>query len=324
MRIVVLDGYPLNPGDLSWEGIERLGNLTVYDRTQPEAVPDRAKDAGILLTNKVPVSAEALHRLPDLKFISVLATGYNIVDVEAAARMGVPVSNVPVYGTESVSQFVFAMLLHLCHRVGLHDEAVKAGEWAASPDWSFWKTPQVLLAGKKMGIVGFGRIGRRVGELAHAFGMEVLADDHRPADPPAYEPFFWKSIRALFEEADVVSLHCPQTKENAEFINADLIGLMKKTAVLINTARGGLIDEPALVRALNSGAIGAAALDVVSVEPIREDNPLLTATNCIITPHMAWSTLGARARLLAETIENIKAFLAGRPVNVVNAMHLKR
>jgi glycerate dehydrogenase len=324
MRIVILDGYTLNPGDLSWEGIERLGELTVHDRTNPEAVPERAKNAAILLTNKALVSAESLARLPSLKFISVLATGYNIVDVDAAARRGIPVSNVPVYGTDSVSQFVMAMLLHLCHRVGLHDAAVKAGEWTAGPDWSFWKTPQVLLAGKKMGIVGFGRIGRRVGELAHAFGMEVIADDHRPEARPAYGPFSWKPLKSLFAEADVVSLHCPQTKENTRFINADLIGLMKKAAVLINTARGGLIDEPALLRALNAGDIAAAALDVVSVEPIREDNPLLRARNCVITPHMAWSTLGARALLLEETVKNIKAFLAGTPVNVVNAVHLRR
>lgn len=324
MRIVILDGYTMNPGDLSWEPIERLGRLTVHDRTEPEAVPERARHADILLTNKAVVSAESLARLPELKFISVLATGYNIVDVEAAALRGIPVSNVPVYGTDSVSQFAMAVLLHLCHRVGLHDEAVKAGEWAASPDWSFWKTPQVMLAGKKMGIVGFGRIGRRVGELAHAFGMEVIADDHRPDAPPAYGPFSWKPLRSLFAEADVISLHCPQTKENAKFINADLLGLMKKTAILINTARGGLIDEPALARALNEGRIGAAALDVVSVEPIRPDNPLLSARNCVITPHMAWSTLGARARLLEETVLNIRAFLAGRPVNVVNAAHLKR
>jgi glycerate dehydrogenase len=318
MRMVVLDGYTLNPGDLSWEGIERLGELTVYDRTEPGAVAERARGADILLTNKTPVSAEALDRLPDLKFISVLATGYDIVNCGAAALRGIPVSNVPVYGTESVSQFVFAMLLHHCHRIGLHDRAVKAGEWAGCPDWSFRKSPQVLLTGKKMGIVGFGRIGRRVGELAHAFGMEILACDQRPTDPPAYKPFSWKSIRSLFSEADVVSLHCPQTKENAKFIDAGLIDLMKGTAVLINTARGGLIDETALARALNGGTLAAALLDVVSAEPIHSDNPLLTAKNCILTPHMAWSTLSARRRLLDETIRNIEAFMTGSPVNVVN------
>ncbi len=318
MKIVVLDGYTLNPGDLSWEGIEKLGELTVYDRTAAEAVPERAAGADILLTNKTPVSAKALKSLPDLKFIAVTATGYDIVDVEAAAQKGIPVSNVPVYGTESVSQFVFAMLLHLCHDVGLHDRAVKAGEWAACPDWSFRKSPQVLLSGKRMGIVGFGRIGRRVGELAHAFGMPVLAYNRSMGDPPAYVPFSWESMETLFAKADVVTLHCPQTKENARFINADLLGSMKSTAILINTARGGLIDEPALARSLNSGSLAAAALDVVSVEPIQKDNPLLKAKNCLLTPHMAWSTLGARRRLMDETALNIRAFMGGSPVNVVN------
>jgi glycerate dehydrogenase len=255
MKIVVLDGYTLNPGDLSWEGIERLGALTLYERTEASAVPERAAGADILLTNKTPVSSEALQRLPDLKLIAVTATGYDIVDVDAAARNGIPVCNVPVYGTESVSQFVFAMLLHLCHNVGLHDGAVKAGEWAACPDWSFWKSPQVLLSGKSMGIVGFGRIGRRVGELAHAFGMTVLAHDQRTENPPAYEPFSWESIETLFAASDVVTLHCPQTQENARFINADLLKEMKPTAILINTARGGLIDETALARALNGGTL---------------------------------------------------------------------
>ena len=318
MKIVVLDGYTLNPGDLSWEGIERLGELTVYDRTEAEAVPERAAGADILLTNKTPVSAKALQSLPELKLIAVMATGYDIVDVEAAARKEIPVANVPVYGTESVSQFVFAMLLHLCHDVGLHDGAVKAGEWAACPDWSFQKSPQVLLAGKKMGIVGFGRIGRRVGELAHAFGMTVLAYNRNRRDPPAYEPFSWKPMETLFAEADVVTLHCPQTQENTRFINGDLLKSMKKTAVLVNTARGGLIDEPALVQALNGGRLAAAALDVVSVEPICKDNPLLKAKNCLLTPHMAWRTLDARSRLMEETALNIRAFMGGSPVNVVN------
>ena len=309
MKIVVLDGYTLNPGDLSWEEIEKLGDLTVYERTEAEAVPERGAGADILLTNKTPVSAESLGHLPDLKFIAVMATGFDIVDIEAAARKGIPVSNVPVYGTDSVSQFVFAMLLHLCHDVGLHHRAVQAGEWAACPDWSFQKSPQVLLAGKKMGIVGFGRIGRRVGELAHAFGMAVLAHGPKHENPPPYEPFSWKPMETLFSEADVVSLHCPQTRENTRFINGDLLNRMKKTAVLINTARGGLIDEPALARALNDGTLAAAALDVVSVEPIQKENPLLKAKNCLLTPHMAWSTLSARSRLMEETALNIRAFM---------------
>ncbi|MBW1816940.1 MAG: D-2-hydroxyacid dehydrogenase, partial [Deltaproteobacteria bacterium] len=272
MPIVVLDGYTLNPGDLSWKELEKLDDLSVFERTPPEKVVERASGARILLTNKAPITAETIAALPSLEFISVMATGYNIVDVAAAAARGIPVSNVPVYGTDSVAQFVFALLLERCHRISLHDEAVKSGEWETAPDWCFWKSPQTLLQGKNMGIVGFGRIGRRVGELAHAFGMSVLANDARPENRPDYEPFSWKSIEELFSEADVVSVHCPQTQDNAEFINDDLFSLMKKEAVLINTARGGLIDETALARALNNGTLSAAALDVVSTEPIRRDN----------------------------------------------------
>ncbi len=318
MRIVVLDGYTLNPGDQSWKPIEDLGDLTVYDRTPPREVVPRAADAEIVLTNKTAITAELLNELPRLRFVSVLATGYNVVDVPAAQRRDVVVSNVPVYATDAVAQFVFAMLLELCHRVGVHDAAVRSGEWAAQPDFSFWKTPLIELAGKRMGIVGFGRIGRRVGELAHAFGMEVLAVDVAQSDPPGYQPFAWRNVEELFAEADVVSLHCPQTPDNAGFVNAELLGRMRSGAFLINTARGGLIVERDLADALDEGQIAGAGLDVVSTEPVRPENPLPGAKNCIITPHIAWATLAARKRLMQTTAGNIAAFMKGSPVNVVS------
>ena len=323
MEIVVLDGYTLNPGDLSWDEIGKLGELTVYDRTAPNEIVERTRKAGIILTNKASVSAITLEKLPDLKFIAVMATGYDIVDIAAAGRRGIPVSNVPEYGTDSVAQFVFALLLELCHHVGAHQEAVKAGEWTASPDWCFWKTSQILLKGKKIGIVGFGRIGRRVGELAHAFGMEVMAFDPQTQESPAYARFHWKSLKEVFAEADVVTLHCPQTRDNVGFVNAELLDLMKRNAFFINAARGGLVNENALAQALNNGSIAAAAVDVVSIEPIRPDNPLLNAQNCLISPHIAWASLCARQTLMAQTIKNIKAFISGNSINVVNKKFLK-
>lgn len=323
MKIVVLDGYTLNPGDNPWDAVGRLGELEVYDRTAPHQVLGRTREAEIILTNKAPVSAETLKQLPKLGFISVMATGYNIVDIVAAGERDIPVSNIPEYGTDSVAQFAFALLLELCHHVGTHDIAVKAGDWAASPDWSFWKTPQILLAGRKMGIAGFGRIGRRVGELAHAFGMEVLAFDPQQGEAPAYSPFHWKSQEDLFAEADVVSLHCPQTPHNTGFVDRDLISLMKKGSFFINAARGGLVNEDDLAEALNVERIAGAAIDVVSIEPIQPDNPLLAARNCLITPHVAWATLSARQRLMEATVENISAFLSGCPVNVVNGSYIK-
>jgi len=320
MNIVALDGYTLNPGDNPWDEVERLGNLIVYERTDQEHILERSGEADIIVTNKAPLFAETLNKLTRLRFISVTATGYNIVDTLTARQKGIPVSNVPEYGTDSVAQFSFALLLELCHHVGVHSDSVKAGDWSQSKDWCFWKTPQVLLAGKRMGIVGFGRIGRRVGELAHAFGMEVMAHDLEQRDPPAYSPFFWKTREDLFAEADVISLHCALTDENAGFVNHDLLGLMKKEAFFINAARGGLINERDLARALNEGMIAGAGLDVVSVEPIESGNPLLSARNCIITPHIAWATTAARRKLMASTAENIRAFMEGKPINVVNGL----
>lgn len=318
MRIVVLDGHTLNPGDNPWTEVTKQGEFEVYDRTEADLIVSRAAEADIVLTNKTPLSGETMAQLPKLQFIAVLATGYNVVDVEAARERAIPVSNVPVYGTDSVAQFTFALLLELCHKVALHDRAVQDGEWATCPDFSFWKTTLIELVDKKMGIVGFGRIGRRVGELAHAFGMDVLAYDAFAGDAPDYQPFAWKMLDEIFTDADVVSLHCPQTADNVGLVNKRTLGLMKPDAVLINAARGGLVNEADLAEALGSGRIGGAAVDVVSSEPIRSDNPLLGSPHCIITPHMAWATLSARRRLMQTTADNIAAFIRGEPTNVVN------
>jgi glycerate dehydrogenase len=323
MKMVVLDGYTLNPGDLSWEPLRAIGELLVYDRTSPVDVVTRAAAAEILLTNKVPLSREALIQLPALRFIAVTATGYDMVDVAAAGERGIAVSNVPEYGTDSVAQFVFALLLALCHRVEAHGRAVKAGEWQRSPDWCFWNTPQILLSGKKMGIVGFGRIGRRVGALAHAFGMQVMAFDPVEQPPPAFADFTRASLQEVFRDADVVSLHCLMNDRNRGFVDRSLIGLMKKSAFFINASRGGLVNEQDLAEALNSGRIAGAAVDVVSAEPARPENPLLKADNCLITPHIAWATATARQNLMNATLANIRAFTAGRPINVVNHGYIR-
>jgi len=318
MKIVVLDGFTLNPGGNSWSGVESQGDFTVHERTSAEQVVERAAGADIVLTNKTPISAEILSQLPDLKFISVLATGFNVVDVAAARERNISVSNVPIYGTDSVAQFVLSSLLELCHKVGLHDDAVKEGAWASNPDFCFWKTPQIELAGKTMGIVGYGRIGHRTAQLAAAFGMKIIAHNHRPKEAPALEGFEWVELDELFARADVVSLHCPQTAENLGFVDADLLKTMKPSSFLINTARGPLINESDLTEALNTGVLAGAAVDVVSVEPIRAENPLLKAKNIIITPHIAWATLEARQRLMQTTAENVAAFIDGHPIHVVN------
>ncbi len=318
MRIVVLDGHTLNPGDNPWHPIERLGELTAYDRTPPAEIVDRARDAEILLTNKTPLSAETLEALPRLRFVSVLATGYDVVDVAAARQRGVVVSNVPEYATDFVAQHVFALLLELCHHAAHHNAEVKAGKWSQCEDFSYWDWPLIELAGLRMGIVGFGRIGRRVGEISHALGMEVQAFDTVRTNPPDYDPFAWAGLEELFSSADVVSLHCPLTERTAGMVNRDLLAQMKPEAFLINTARGGLVAEADLGEALNAGRIAGAAVDVVSREPIALDNPLLSAKNCLITPHIAWAGLAARRRLMATTAENVAAFLAGKPINVVS------
>jgi glycerate dehydrogenase len=318
MKMVCLDGYTLNPGDNPWTEVAVLGELVVHERTAPAELMERASGAEILLTNKTPISQEAMAALPDLKFITVLATGFNIVDTVAARGRGIPVSNVPIYGTDTVAQYAFALLLDHCHHVAHHSDRVKAGEWARRGDFCFWDYPLVELAGLTMGLVGFGRIGRRVGELAHAFGMRVIAADVFPGEAPGYEAFAWRSVEEVFREADVVSLHCPQTADNVGFVNRALLAQMKSHAYLINTSRGALVNEADLAEALNQEVIAGAAVDVVSKEPIAADNPLLQAKNIRITPHMAWGTLAARKRLMATTAANIAAFQQGTPINVVN------
>ena len=318
MEIVVLDGYTLNPGDNPWNPVEASGELTVYDRTPVDQIVDRVGRAEIVLINKTPLDGPILAALPSLRFISVLATGYNVVDVACARRQGITVSNVPEYGTDSVAQHVIALLLSLIHRPERHDRLVRLGEWQRHGDFCFWDAPLIELAGKRMGIVGFGRIGRRVGELAHALGMEVLAYDVCLGSPPDYRPFAWRSIEAIFAEADIISLHCPLDECNQGMVNRERIGTMKRSSLLINTSRGGLVHEPDLADALNEGRIAGAAVDVLSREPPVEDNPLLGAKNCLITPHLAWATQEARRRLMATTAANIAAFLRGEPINVVN------
>lgn len=318
MTIVVLDGYTLNPGDNPWTAVEQLGAVTVYDRTAADEIVARARGAQIILTNKTPLTRETLEQLPDLRFIAVLATGYNVVDIACARERGIPVSNVPVYGTDAVAEFVFALALTHFRAPQRHAELVRAGEWAAAGDFSFWRSPLVELAGKTMGIVGFGRIGRRVGELAAAFKMHVLAHDTYHGNPPAYS-FAWSEIDELFAASDVVTLHCNQTPENTGMVNRTLLARMKPGALLINTARGGLVNEADLAEALAAGRPAAAALDVLSVEPVRPENPLFTSPQALITPHIAWAAVEARRRLMATTAENIAAFQAGSPINVVNA-----
>ena len=316
MKMVVLDGYTLNPGDNPWDELSRLGELEVYDRTAPTEVVARAQGAEILLTNKTPITGEAMAELPSLRFISVLATGYDVVDVGAATRRGILVSNVPVYGTDTVAEHVFALILELSRRPALHDAAIRAGQW--DKDWCFWKVPLVELAGKTMGIVGFGRIGRKVGQIASAFGMEVLAHDIHKGDEPPYRPFRWGSLQEVFSMADFVTLHCNQTEENVGFVNMGLLSRMKPSAFLINTSRGGLVREEDLARALAQGIIAGAALDVFPKEPLERESPLLNAPNLIMTPHLAWATLEARKRLMRTTVDNVRAFLSGRPTNLVN------
>lgn len=317
MKITILDGYCLNPGDLSWDTLRRFGEVEVFDRTMVDEVVERARGAAAVFTNKTPLPDYALRQLPELKYIGVLATGYNVVDVAAAAQQGIVVSNIPTYGTASVAQFVFALLLELCHNVRLHSDAVRAGEWSRSPDWSFWKTPLTELAGKTMGIVGFGRIGRAVGRIADAMGMYIAAHDTVQQNAPDWPGFRWLELEDLLRESDVVSLHSPLFPETRGMINQRSLAIMKPSAILINTSRGALVVDRDLAGALNAGSLAGAGLDVLSIEPPHETNPLLTARNCLVTPHIAWATREARARLMDLAVENLAAFLAGKPQNVV-------
>lgn len=320
MKIVLLDGRMENPGDLSWDALAALGELTIYDRTSltdEDEIASRIADADILLTNKTPVSAYALERNPNVKYISVLATGYNIIDTAAARSRGIPVSNVPSYGTAAVAQFAIAMLLEICHHVAHHSDTVHAGRWESCEDWCYWDYPLIELDGKTMGIIGFGRIGRRTGAIARALGMNVLASGSRPT-PEGREIAEYVELDELLRRSDVICLHCPLTPATANIISREHIAMMKDGVIIINNARGALIDEQALADALNSGKVCAAGLDVVTVEPIRGDNPLLKAKNCLITPHISWAPKEARERIMTATVENVKAFLAGKPINVVN------
>jgi len=317
MKIVVLDGATLNPGDNPWDEVAQLGEFVCHDRTAVDQIIERSLDADVLLTNKTPLSAETLAQLPQLKFVGVLATGYNIVDVKAARARGVAVANVPIYGTDAVAEYVFALLLNFLRQPQLHSDLVHQGEWNRVNEWSFWRRPLAEVAGRTIGIVGFGRIGRRVGELAAAFKMKVLANDVFQGNPPSY-PVAWRSIPELFAEADVVTLHCNLTPENTGLINRALLQSMKRSAYLINTSRGPLVRDADLAAALHAGWIAGAALDVVTVEPIPADNPLRQAPNLTLTPHIAWAAVEARRRLTKVAAENIAAFQAGQPINLVN------
>ncbi len=317
MEIVVLDGATLNPGDNPWTGLEALGDLQVYERTEAAEVVARAERAEVLVVNKVLLDGARLRQLPHLRCIAVTATGYDCVDLEMAQAQGIVVANVPVYGTDSVAQHVFALLLHILHRVDLHDQAIRAGEWARRGDFSFWKLPLTELAGKTLGVVGFGRIGRQVADLAHAFGMSVMAHSRTEQNPPEWASFEWAGLDDLLRQSHVISLNCPLTPATTGIINRQRLALCRPNAILINASRGPLVVEADLVEALNAGRLGAAGLDVLSSEPIADDSVILTARNCFLTPHLAWATLEARQRLMQVTVENVASFLRGSPQNRV-------
>lgn len=318
MKIVVLDGYTENPGDLSWEGFEAIGETVVYDRTPADKILERIGDAEVVYTNKTPITKETIAACPNLKFIGVLATGYNVIDVAAAKEAGIPVSNIPTYGTDAVSQFAIALLLELCHHIGEHSDCVKKGDWTNNADWCFWNHPLVELAGKTMGIIGFGRIGQGTGRIAQALGMKVLAFDEYQNKNLETDTCKYASLDELLAASDVISLHCPLFPSTEGIINKENIAKMKDGVMIINDSRGPLIVEEDLKDALNSGKVGGAAVDVVSTEPIKMDNPLLSAKNCIITPHIAWAPKESRQRLMDIAVDNLKAYAQGKPQNVVN------
>lgn len=318
MKIVILDGYTLNPGDLSWDGLKALGDVTIYDRTPAAQVAERAAGAEVVFTNKTPIGEDALNQLPDLKFIGVLATGYNVVNTDVAKAKGIIVANVPGYGTTSVVQMTFALLLELCQHVKHHSDVVREGKWARSADFCFWDFPLVELAGKTIGIIGFGTIGQQVGDVATAFGMKIIGNSRTRTDQSHRPNFKWADVPELLEQSDVVSIHCPLFPETKGLINKESLKKMKSSAFLLNTSRGPIIVDEDLADALNNGVIAGAGIDVLSVEPPAADNPLFTAKNCLITPHIAWATKEARARLMDITVSNLSAFINGSPENVVN------
>ena len=318
MKIVVLDGYTLNPGDLSWDSLGQLGELTVYDRTAADAIVSRIGDAQLVYTNKTPITKATLDACPSVKFIGVLATGYNVVDVAAAKEKGITVTNIPTYGTAAVAQFAIALLLEVCHHIGAHAESVKAGKWAESKDFCYWDYPLIELAGKTMGIVGFGRIGQETAKIAQALGMNILVADTYQNKALESSSLHYADLDTLLKNSDVISLHCPLLPFTEGIIQKSSIAKMKDGVILINTSRGPLIIEEDLAWALNNGKIAGAAMDVVSTEPIKSSNPLLTAKNCIITPHIAWAPKESRQRLMDIAVENLAGFLAGKPVHVVS------
>lgn len=322
MKIVVLDGYILNPGDLTWEGFEKYGEIAVYDRTSYnpndiDLIVERAKEADAILINKTPITKEILDRLPKLKYIGVLATGYNVVDVEAAREKGITVTNIPSYGTDAVAQMVFALLFELTNHVAEHNRAVKEGQWSAKADWCFWNKPLMEISGKTIGIIGYGRIGQAVGRIAEAFGMKVLAYATKPRRELESENMRYVELDELYESSDIISLHCPLTDATRGMINKESIDRMKNGVILINTSRGPLIVEEDLVEALESGKVKGAGLDVLNIEPIELDNPLLKEENCIITPHIAWAPRETRGRLMDIAVGNLGEFIRGGPINIV-------
>jgi len=320
MKIVVLDGYTENPGDLSWDELKKLGQVTIYDRTalhDEDEVIKRIGDAEMVYTNKTPITKKVIDACPKMKFISMLATGYNVVDYQYAKEKGIPVTNVPAYGTASVSQYSIALLLEICHHIGHHSDSVHAGNWAKCIDWCYWDYPLIELDGKTIGIIGFGRIGQKEGRIAKALGMKVLAYDVYP-NASGKEIAEYVDLDTLLAKSDVITLHCNLTPENTAFINKASIAKMKDGVILINNARGQLINEQDVAEALNSGKMAAAGLDVVYTEPIKSDNPLLQAKNCIITPHISWAPKESRQRIMDCAVENGRAYIAGKPINVVN------
>ncbi len=312
MKIVILDGNAVNPGDLSWDFLQEFGTVTVYDRTPEDAISSHIGDAQIVLLNKAPITQAVLDKCPNIRLICVLATGYNVVDMDAARAKGITVCNVPSYSTAAVAQFTFALILELCHQVGIHSRLVHDGAWASSPDFCFWNTPQLELAGKTIGIIGYGRIGHAVADIAKAFGMHVLVYSRSRKPGVTYT-----ELHDLLKNADIVTLHCPLTADTKQLMNTNTISQMKDGAFLINTARGAVLDEQAVADALQMGKLGGAAMDVASVEPIDPNSPLLTAPNCIITPHMAWAPITCRQRIMDTTRDSIRGYLSGQPVNAV-------
>lgn len=318
MKIVILDGYTMNPGDLSWDGLRELGELAVYDRTDPEQVYERAAGAEVLLINKAVLGVDMLKRLPELKYVGVLATGYNVIDLDEATRHGIIVTNVPAYSTDSVAQMTFALILELCHHVQRHSDSVMSGKWSDCPDFSYREFPLLELASKTLGIIGYGNIGRKVCQIACKFGMNVIVAESSARNRPTQKNISRVSLAELLSKSDIVTIHCPLTPETRGMINIDNLRLMKPSAFLINTSRGPVVVEKDLARALNESIIAGAGLDVLSVEPPSPDNPLFNARNCLITPHIAWATLEARKRLIDIAVDNVRAFINGSPINVVN------